>query len=189
MGLLSTILVLMAGVGFLTFGFTTAVCGKPPDRFHGGAIDATHISNNSVVFHGYSYNFSDFKHPSAGPFNGQSNPLTDRGWNLTGNDASFLFQKTNQQCLGVITKAPSSSITGQSNFLDWYFPCNVYSQYGGSGANLTGYESGTNCHSSSKAHSLFSQISPSGQVYYTWDDVKNPDRNLAVYESYVDLFF
>ncbi|EEB98716.1 hypothetical protein MPER_01727, partial [Moniliophthora perniciosa FA553] len=33
-GLVSIILVLMAGVGFITFGFTQAVCGKPPNRFH-----------------------------------------------------------------------------------------------------------------------------------------------------------
>lgn len=186
MGLLSIILILMAGVGFLTFGFTTAVCGKPPDRFHGGAIDAAHISNNSVVFHGYSYNFTDFKHPPIGAFDGQTNPLNNRDWNLSGNDASFFFQNTNQHCLNIITKSPGSSITGKSNLLDWYFPCNVYSQYGSSGANLTGYESGTNCHTSPKARSLFSQIQPSGQVYYTWDDVKNPSRNLAVYESYVE---
>ncbi|EKM84253.1 hypothetical protein AGABI1DRAFT_52110 [Agaricus bisporus var. burnettii JB137-S8] len=185
MGLLSIILILMAGVGFLTFGFTTAVCGKPPDRFHGGAVDAAHISNNSVVFHGYSYNFTDFKHPPIGAFDGQTNPLNNRDWNLSGNDASFFFQNTNQHCLNIITKSPGSSITGKSNLLDWYFPCNVYSQYGSSGANLTGYESGTNCHTSPKARSLFSQIQPSGQVYYTWDDVKNPSRNLAVYESSV----
>lgn len=32
MGLVSIILIIMAIVGFLTFGFTAAVCGTPPDR-------------------------------------------------------------------------------------------------------------------------------------------------------------
>lgn len=188
MGLVGIILTLMAGVGFLTFGFTEAVCGTPPNRFHGGAIDAAHIENTSVVIHGYSYGLGDFKHPAAGSaFDGKTNPLTTGGWNLAGNDASFLFQKVNQNCLGLITKSSSSSISGQSNFLDWYFPCNVYSQYGSGGANITGYEAGTNCHTSSRARSLFSQMKPSGQVYYTWDDVKNSQRNLAVFESCVNL--
>jgi len=33
MDLLSLILTLMAGVGFLTFGFTEAVCGTPSETF------------------------------------------------------------------------------------------------------------------------------------------------------------
>jgi chitin synthase len=189
MGLIGVILVLMAGVGFLTFGFTEAVCGKPPTRFHGGAIDAAHIENTSVVIHGSSYSFADFKHPAVpGVFDGKANPLTSGGWNLAGNDASFLFQKVNQNCLGIITKASGSTISGANNFLDWYFPCNVYSQYGAGGANLTGYETGANCHFSQQSETLFNQMmKPNGQVYYTWDDVKNPNRNLAVFESYVEF--
>ena len=50
MGLLSLIAVLMAGVGFLTFGFTQTVCGKPPLRFPSGTIQT-----GSVIIHGYDY--------------------------------------------------------------------------------------------------------------------------------------
>ncbi|KAF8956068.1 chitin synthase [Flammula alnicola] len=186
MGLLSIILFLMAGVGFLTFGFTISVCGKPPNRFHGGAIGDNFIGNGSVVIHGYDYNFTNFRHPKAGTtFNGTTNPLYTGGWNLAGNDASFLFQKTNQNCLGLITKASSSSITGSGNSLDWYFPCNIYSQYGTNGANLTSYETSTNCHITQTSRTDLEQVQVLGQVYYTWDDVKNPSRNLAVYESSV----
>ncbi|KAF8203852.1 glycosyltransferase family 2 protein [Pholiota molesta] len=167
MGLVSVILVLMAGVGFLTFGFTISVCGTPANRFHGGAIGDNFIGNGSVHF------------------NGTTNPLYTGGWNLAGNDASFLFQKTNQNCLGLITKASSSSISGSGNFLDWYFPCNIYSQYGSNGANLTGYEASTNCHTTQTSRNLLEKVQVLGQVYYTWDDVKNPNRNLAVYESSV----
>ncbi|KAF9446274.1 glycosyltransferase family 2 protein [Macrolepiota fuliginosa MF-IS2] len=186
MGLVSIILILMAGVGYLTFGFTESVCGTPPNRFHGGAIDTQHIGNSSVVIHGYSYDFSNFKHPAAGStFNGSTNPLTMGNWNLAGNDASFLFQNVNQNCLGLVTKSSSSSISGQANFLDWYFPCNIFGQGGNTGANITGYESGGQCHTTPKARSGLSQMRPDGQVYYTWDDVKNPNRNLAVFESSV----
>ncbi|KAF9011219.1 glycosyltransferase family 2 protein [Cyathus striatus] len=168
MGLLGIILTLMAGVGFLTFGFTEAVCGTPPNRFHGGAIGDSFVGNSSVVIHGYDYDFSSFKHPRAGStFDGTTNP------------------KVNQNCLGMMSRSSSSSISGSGDLLDWYFPCNVYSQYGNSGVNITGYESNTNCHVSSTAKNLFDQMQPQGQVYYTWDDVKNGNRNLAVFESTV----
>ena len=85
-----------------------------------------------------------------------------------------MLQKINQNCLGVVTRASGSTITGPSSFLDWYLPCNIHSPIEGSGANLTGYKSRANWHISAKTHSLFSQMMrPSGQVYYTWDDVKD----------------
>ncbi|KAG6815827.1 hypothetical protein H0H87_010971 [Tephrocybe sp. NHM501043] len=186
MGLISLILVLMAGVGFLTFGFTEAVCGTPPNRFHGGAIGDDFIGNSSVVIHGYDYDFSKFKHPKAGStFNGDENPVLQGNWNVAGNDASFMFQKVNQNCLGLMSKSNSSSITGTGSLMDWYFPCNVYNQYGTQGANISGYETSYSCHTTSKAKTQFSSMHPMGQVYYTWDDVHNGKRNLAVYESSV----
>lgn len=177
MGLISIILTLMAGVGFLTFGFTIAVCGKPPNRFHSGSI-----GSSSVIIHGYDYDFSNFKHPAGGMFNGQTNPLIQGGWNLAANDASFLFQKTNQRCYGMIQKAANSTITGDHGNLDWYFPCNIYQQKGNNGANITGYNDSTNCHLTNNAKNL-GGMKPMGQVYYTWDDVMSSSRNLAVFES------
>ena len=176
MGLLSIIAGLMAGVGFLTFGFTETVCGKPPNRFHAGQIE-----NASVIIHGYDYDFSHFKHPKTeNTFNGNTNPLLEGGWNLAGADISFMFQVTNLNCKPFITRAPNSTIAGN---LDWYFPCNVVDQNDTMKANLTGYDSGANCHVSLPARQQLASIKPQGQVYYTWDDVKNPQRNLAVFES------
>ena len=168
----------MAGVGFLTFGFTLAVCGKPPTRFHSGEIQPA-----SVVIHGFDYDFSSFNHPPVGTWTGSQNPLFEGGWNAAGNDISFLFQNVNQRCRNLITKASNSSIKGDGGDLSWYFPCNIYSQRGASGVNLTGVESGTNCHSGTKSRSMLAEMKPEGQVYYTWEDVRDPNRNLAVFES------
>ncbi|THU86005.1 hypothetical protein K435DRAFT_373679 [Dendrothele bispora CBS 962.96] len=186
MGLMSIIVMLMAGVGFLTFGFTEAVCGTPPNRFHGGAIGDAFIGTSSVVINGYDYDFNDFHHPAAGDtFNGTTNPLLVGGWDLGGNDASFLFQIVNENCLGVITKADNSPIQSSGNDLEWYFPCNIRSQYGTNSPNISNYDTSTTCHTSTSARNQLNQMSPKGQVYFTWDDVKNGSRNLAVYESNV----
>jgi chitin synthase len=168
----------MAGVGFLTFGFTLAVCGTPPNRYHSGEIQPA-----SVVIHGYDYDFSNFNHPAVGTWTGSQNPLFEGGWNAAGNDISFLFQNVNQRCRGFITKASNSTITGSNGDLNWYFPCNIYSQRGNSGVNLTGVETGANCHYASTSRNMLAAMNPEGQVYYTWDDVQDPNRNLAVFES------
>ena len=178
MGLLSVIATLMAGVGFLTFGFTEAVCGRPPNRFHAGNIET-----GSVIIHGYDYDLSQWKHPKAGStFDGTTNPLFQGGWNVAGNDASFLFQNTGGSCQNIIKKASNSSITGSGSEVDWYFPCNVFSQHGSS-TNSTDYDSDTSCHLSSTARNDLAAISPMGQVYYSWNDVEQSGRNLAVIES------
>ncbi|KAJ7761213.1 glycosyltransferase family 2 protein [Mycena maculata] len=183
MGLISIVLGLMAVVGFITFGFTQTVCGTPPNRFHGGAIGDANIGLGSVVINGYDYDFSSFDHPAVGTFDGKTNPLFVGGWNLAGNDASFMFQNTNERCLGLLSKPNTSQITGTGEELDWYFPCNIYSQYGTTSPNTTAYGSSTNCHVSAKGQ--LASMRPQGQVYYTWDDLKNSSRQLVVFESSV----
>ena len=178
MGLLGIILLLMGGVGFLTFGFTQTVCGKPPNRFQTGTI-----GNGSVIVHGYDYDFTHFHHPAVGNFNGQDNPLLQGNWGIAGNDISFMFQNVGGHCKGLITAANNSSIPMKSGDLEWYFPCNVFSQFGTSGVNLTNYDSNTTCHVSSTARQGLAAMQPQGQVYYTWDNVKASNRNLAVFES------
>lgn len=179
MGLISIILSLMAGVGFITFGFTKAVCGRPPDRHLPKDVGAA-----SVIIHGKDYDFSKFQHPRAGPFNGRSNPVFEGSWGVASNDASFLFQNVNQHCLGLITKANTSTITGDGGLLDWYFPCNVFNKFGQK-ANQTGYDSKRQCHTSSTAKNGLASMVPQGIVYYEWEEVRHGPRNLAVYQSSV----
>ncbi|GAA5969686.1 hypothetical protein JCM11641_008005 [Rhodosporidiobolus odoratus] len=178
-GLLSIIALSMAGVGFLTFGFTQAVCGTPATRYRAGKIEG-----GSMIFHGYDYDMDGFRHPAASGIEEGSNPLYDE-WNAAGKDGSFLFQKVNEKCLNVITPASGSGITHQGNSMGWYFPCNLYDQWGTSAVNLTGYAEGSLCHTQTDARQQFAAMKPLGQVYFAWDDLKNSSRNLGVYDSAV----
>lgn len=180
MGLMSIISVLMAGVGFLTFGFTQTVCGKPPNRFRAGTVDT-----GSVIIHGYDYDFSKFKHPAVqGIFTGNSNPLFEGGYNVAAMDLSFMFQYNDGDCRSVITAANGSAIPQTNGALNWYFPCNPFNQLGTSYANKTGYDTSKNCHIKSGTQALVTKtIHRSGQVYYSWDQVKDHRRNLAVYQK------
>lgn len=180
MGLLGIILALMAVVGFITFGFTKTVCGTPPNRYQSGQVE-----NASVIIHGYDYDFSNFKHPKVGNFNGSSNPLYVGGWNAAGADISFLFQNVGGRCSNYITKASTSKINGSTSDPQWYFPCNVYGQSKSLPVNTSNYDSDTTCHTSSTARNELASMKPLGQVYFTWDQVKDGSRNLVVYESYV----
>lgn len=179
MGLLSFVFAAMAGVGFLTFGFTQTVCGKPPVRFHGGSVD-----KGSLIINGYAYDFSNFNHPAVqGFFSGQSNPLFDEPYVAGGMDASFLFQNVNEHCLNIITTAPNSSIQHSGQKLAWYFPCNIFNQLGTSPVNKANYSQSTFCHTDSTSRQQLTSHGASGQVFYTWDDVSDTSRNLIVYES------
>ncbi|KAK4051923.1 Chitin synthase, class 3 [Microbotryomycetes sp. JL201] len=178
-GLLSIILLAMAFVGYLTFGFTKSVCGKPELRYKHGRVEG-----GSMIFHGDVYDLNDFRHPAAPGIAEGTNPLYE-GWNTGGMDGSFLFQKVNEKCLDVITPAPGSGIVSDGNRMGWYFPCNVYDQYGTSIVNLTDYAEGTLCHTQTDARRQFSQLKRLGPVYFPWDDLKNSTRNIGVYDGRV----
>jgi chitin synthase len=167
----------MAFVGFLTFGFTKSVCGTPALRYKNGDIQT-----GSMIFHGYDYDMDKFSHPAAAGIAGGSNPLYDE-FNTAGKDGSFLFQKVNENCLGVITPAPGSGIVNDGTKMGWYFPCNVYNQWGSTAQNKTGYAEGQLCHTPPDAREQFQQMKPLGQVYFDWSDLKNASRNLGVYDG------
>lgn len=182
MGLLALIGTLMLGVGFLTFGFTITVCGKPPKQFKVGEVD-----NNSVIINGASYNLATFKHPKTQTvFNGNINPLREAGLNLAGQDVSFMFQNVNGSCRGLIGLVSGSAIVSDKGSPHWFFPCNSYNQYGTSNVNKTGYDSAAFCHATSQSRrDLQKQVQPAGMIAYGWDDVTRNNRNLAVYQSCV----
>jgi chitin synthase len=179
-GLLSIIMSLMAGVGFVTFGFTQTVCSKPPPR-----LPAYTVGNGSVIIHGYAYDLADWKHPKISPyFDGTTSPLYAGDLPSGGTDASFLFQIPNDKCSGLLALPSGSSISPSGTNPQWVFPCNLFSQYGNSGVNKTGYSSGKFCHTGASSRTQLDSLgSRKSVVYYSWDQVANDNRNLAVYES------
>ena len=188
LGILSGIACLMAAVGFLTFGFTDAVCNHSGLQILAGGVQA-----GSMIFHGDDYAMDTFKHPAAAGVAADSNPLYS-DWNAGGKDGSFMFQTVNQNCKGIITLATGSPIPydAATGNLGWYFPCNLYNQYGTTAPNKTGYATGQLCHTQASARSLFAEASTQnvsggmrwqGHVAYTWDNIRNSSRNLGVYKG------
>ena len=180
MGIVGIVGFLMGLVGFLTFGFTQTVCGTQKLRIPGGQAN-----NGSLIINGYDYDFSKWKHPAAGTyFNGTTSPLYTDNYMAGGKDASFLFQNVNKNCLNVITPASGTGIQTDGGIqMAWYFPCNLHDQNSTSPVNQTGITDGTNCHTTAAARSNFDSVTPTAQIYYTWDRVSDPSRNLAVYKS------
>lgn len=183
MGLISIILLIAGFVGFLTFGFTQAVCGQPGLR-----LKVNHVDSGYMIFHGRAYDLSKSKHPAAYPnIPENTNVLWNLGQKFGGTDGSFMFQNVNGACKGQITRAPGSDVpTNNDGDLAWYFPCNAFNQDGSSAPNLTyPHYFGYACHTSAKGREAFYSLGSAGDVYYTWDDIKNSSRNLMVYSGNV----
>ncbi|CAM1507263.1 Fc.00g069040.m01.CDS01 [Cosmosporella sp. VM-42] len=191
MGLISIIIAIMAIVGFLTFGFTAAVCGDPPER-----LRVNKVSGGYMIFHGVAYDLSGSHHPPAQglplrPDGLGANVLYDLPEKHTGQDGSFLFQNVNGKCKGLITLAEDSDVpTNADEDLSWYFPCTTFNQDGSTKPNLTiPYYLGYACHTTLDSRNAFyKSLSGSADVYFTWDDIRNSSRNLMVYSgSVLDL--
>ncbi|KAF1992115.1 glycosyltransferase family 2 protein [Aulographum hederae CBS 113979] len=181
MGLISIILMICAFVGFLTFGFTQTVCAD------GGAprLKVNHVDNGYMIFHGKAYNLDGSSHPLARGIPDGANVLYDLPEKHGGQDGSFLFQNVNGACKGLITLADDSDIpTNANQDLGWYFPCRTFNQDGSSKPNNSAdpYYLGYACHTSITAREAFyNTLKSSGDVYFTWDDIKNSSRNLMVW--------
>ena len=182
-GLLSIIVLIGAFVGFLTFGFTQAVCGTPGLR-----LKTNHVDGGYMIFHGKAYNLDGSQHPAARGILENQNVLYDlTGQRYGGMDGSFMFQNVNGACKGLITRAEKSDVpTNDNGDLAWYFPCNAFAQDGSTKPNLTiPYYLGYSCHTTENGRKAFYGLRNNGEVYYTWDDIKNSSRNLMVYTGNV----
>ncbi|RMZ78009.1 hypothetical protein DV737_g4103, partial [Chaetothyriales sp. CBS 132003] len=181
-GLISIILLICAFVGFLTFGFTQAVCSA-----QGLRLKINHVDSGYMIFHGRAYNLVDSLHPAAQGIPLDSNVLYDLPHKYGGQDGSFMFQQVNGACKGLITLANGSDVpTNSDGELAWYFPCTAFNQDGSSKPNLTiPYYLGYACHTTAKARNSFYSLRQSGEVFFTWDDINNSSRNLAVYSNSV----
>jgi len=179
MGLISIILFVCAFVGYLTFGFTQTVCpAGSTNRLRINSVD-----KGFMIFHGMAYDLSRSQHPYARGVPQGANVLFDLGYG--GYDGSFLFQNVNGHCKGLITKVAGSDVVSNSaGDLSWYSPCTPYKQDGSSQVNLSvPYYTGYACHTSKSSRETFYDLRAYGDVFFTWDDVKNSSRNLIVYGS------
>jgi chitin synthase len=182
MGLISCILMIMTFVGFLTFGFTAVVCGNPGLR-----LRVNEVGGGYMIFHGSAYDLSTSHHPAAEGIPDGANVLYDLGVNHGGQDGSFLFQNVNGKCKDMITLTPGSDVpTNSAQDLAWYFPCTPFNQDGSTPVNKTiPFYLGYSCHTIADARTEFYALNSAGDVYFTWDDIKNTSRNLMVYSGNV----
>lgn len=179
-GLITCIFYLGAFVAFLTFGFTRTVC-------HNSKIIMRNneVATNYLIINGRAYDLSSSKHPLAAGVPGGSNILYPPV-NAGGRDASFLFQNVNGNCKGLIVPRDNCSIPTSGDELAWYMPCRLFNQDGSSPVNNTEvYYSGWACHTSADARNTYYDLHVNGDVYFTWDDIKNSLRNLMVYSGVV----
>ncbi|KAJ4372277.1 Chitin synthase, class 3 [Neocucurbitaria cava] len=178
-GLVSIILLICTFVGYLTFGFTETVCPSGGNaRLRVNKVDLGHL-----IVHGKAYDLTQSTHPLARGVPAGANVLFDLPEKHGGQDASFLFQNVNGACKGLITAKDNSGIpTDGSGDLAWYFPCRLTNQDGSTKPNMTFLEyNGYMCHTSDNARRAFYGLRDSGDVYFTWDDIRNSSRNLMVW--------
>lgn len=178
-GLLSIVLLCMAGVGFITFGFTQAVCDTSATRYEAGRIDS-----GSMIFHGYDFDFNTFYHPRVGPFaaNGpwnHTNPVYSEPFSSGRKDGSLIMQRGGGECAGLIKNRDGSDATQ-------FYPCRLLNQDGS-----TSYTNATMCHADSVAEKMLNKQSIAkfqGPVFYNWSQIESPSSNLLVWKgSVIDL--
>jgi chitin synthase len=188
MGLLSIIAIICTFVGYLTFGFTQTVC--PPGASN--RIRTNEVGEGFMVFHGKAIDLSYSHHPLARGIQDRANVCYDipndsggKKLGYGGYDGSFLFQNVNGACKGLITaKAGSDVPTDSDGNLGWYFPCRPFKQDGSSKPNFTTpVYSGYSCHTSKVGREQFYGLNIFGDVFFTWDDVRNSSRPLMVFGS------
>ncbi|KAL7320679.1 Chitin synthase, class 3 [Mucor circinelloides] len=182
-GLVAVILVIMAFVGFLTFGFTAATCPLQPVTVHGNEVTPGYL-----IIKGWAYSLSDWQdHPPINGGNETMNVLYPP-MNGSGMDASFLFPSRVSACDNVFV-----DLQGQQPN---YFPCQLFNPNHTVAPDASLYTNRTNCHTSDAANSLLNTFATQGvpnkdgaynkisRVYYNYEDV-NTTSHLMIYNGHV----
>lgn len=177
-GLVSIILAICTFVGYITFGFTETVCPSGGNaRMQANKVDRGHL-----IVHGKAFDLAQSQHPLARNVPAGANVLFDLPEKHGGQDASFLFQNVNGACKGLITAKDNAGIPTSGNDLAWYFPCRLFNQDGSTPPNTTFAEyNGYQCHTQDSARRAFYALRNTGDVYFTWDDIRNSSRHLMVW--------
>lgn len=179
--LVTVILYLGAFVAYLTFGFTRTVCDTSVMRLRNNEVNSGYL-----IINGKAYDLTQSSHPEAAGITSGTNILYPP-INAGGKDASFLFQNVNGNCKGLIKPRSNCSIPYDDEDLAWYMPCKLFAQDGSSSPNFTEskYYDGWGCHTSTTARDAYYSLKSTGDVFFTWDDIKNSSRNLVVYSGEV----
>ncbi|CAK7896965.1 chitin synthase 3 [[Candida] anglica] len=178
--LISCIFMMGAIVAYIIFGFTRTVCGEQRPRTR-----INEVQTNNLIINGRAYDLGASQHPKAAGITAGANVLYPP-INAGGMDASFLFQNVNGNCKGLIKARDNSTIPHSDNFEDlaWYMPCHLMNQDGSTKANFSKpYYNGWACHTSTVARDAYYGLKVNGDVYFTWDDIRNSSRNLVVYSG------
>ncbi|KAI5950970.1 CHS3 [Candida jiufengensis] len=180
-GLISCILYIGAFVAYLTFGFTKTVCSTQRVRTR-----INEVNNGYLIINGRAFDLTRAQHPAAAGIDAGTNILYPP-INAGGKDASFLFQNVNGNCKNLILPRDNCTIPyNNDNELAWYMPCRFFSQDGSDSVNNTEvYYNGWACHTSEIARRAYYSLKVNGDVYFTWDDIRNSSRNLVVYSGNV----
>ncbi|KAI8096834.1 chitin synthase [Halteromyces radiatus] len=176
---------IMAFVGFLTFGFTQAVCPTPPLSVQGGQVNSGYL-----IINGWAYLLADWNgHPAAPPNINASSNILYPPINAGGYDATFLFQdQSTAGCSNVLTpKNPS-------NVPEIYFPCRLFNPNQTIAPDPATFTNTSGCHLSSAARSMFHQfvrdgvpnnkhsLTKAARVYYSWENIKS-SKNMVAYNG------
>ncbi|KAI8335421.1 chitin synthase-domain-containing protein [Chlamydoabsidia padenii] len=183
-GLVSMIVIVMGFVGFLTFGFTQAVCPIPPLSVHGGQV-----SNGYLIIHGWAYMLADWDaHPAIpGITNGSATNILYPPLNGGGMDASFLFQQQ------IDTSACKNVLTLKQGEQPTYFPCQLFNPNATLPPSPAQFTNRTSCHLSSTANQQLDSFYQNGvpkkneggglnkaaRVYYDWTDLNQDNQYMA----------
>ncbi|KAI7860221.1 chitin synthase-domain-containing protein [Circinella umbellata] len=180
MGLISFIALVMGFVGFLTFGFTQAICPTPAESVQGGQVNTGY-----VIIQGWAYLLSEWEgHP---PISGQTSDNTNIMYspvNAGGMDASLLFQDT--------TQTACTNIFGNAGTV--YFPCQLFNPNTTDVPDPSTFSNQTQCHLTPTARNMYTSFREQGvpksqggfdkslRVYYDWDLI-DQTTHLMVYNG------
>lgn len=181
-GLISIILAIGAIVIYISFIFTNTACAyKQPKILH------RNVSDSFIRINGRAYPFNWANIPESTPilisYYGLFAPKS-----YGGKDASLLFQNVNGNCHGIIKPRENCTIPHDNNGnLAWYFPCVVLSKddYMSWDPEIEIENKPSNCHISEFERDSYYYLEYPVNIYYTWDDIKNSNRSLVVYNNYV----
>ena len=197
-GMVYIILICMAFVGYITFGFTNTVCGVE-HRLNVSDIQYNRNYLGFTTIHGYAFSLEAFVHPKTqvtftDDDPGKRRPVwKDPYMNLGIQTSNLIFQQLGGACEGVFKEKNGAAPTNSQN-VKHFFNCILLNR---DGRPVNGNED--QCHPYSiyeklmgaqklPTHTLPSKVAFNYTAFLEWSMLNNQSRNLAVWRgSVLDL--